>query len=478
IAGGPLPSARAISTTVFDPNQNIGRHEHLNMFLVFFGQFMSHDFTRFAEGDVREQLNEATAFIDASTVYGSNALDLEQVRLYSKGLLKTVPCDSEDYPPVDQNNITECSNEHENRIYPCLFAGDERINENPALALHHIIWVREHNWIARELAIINPEWEDERLFQESRKIVAAEIQHIFYNEFLPLIIGDHIWLRARLSSFTKYEYDSLINPGVENSISTAVFRFGHGMLTDNLLFFGGCPGKGAKCDPQSLNSGMQQDNNPFNQITSTVPPLDSHCAAVKKVELSSVFRQVDPLFDSSTDMDALLRGLLRDKAQTASDTMLTTAITERLFGHMDLMARNIQRGRDNGLPPYNMWRKSCGLKPAQQFNTGTNGFIDHKLDVVQRFQAIYRHPNDVDLVIGGITENPVAGGVVGPTYACIMARQFHDLKFGDRFWYQNKKEFSQAQLTQIYATSLKKVLMRTTKINEVPESIFHIGSAM
>ena len=67
--------------------------------------------------------------------------------------------------------------------------GDGRVNEQPQLAAMHTVWAREHNRIVEQLAGINPGWDDERLFQEARRIVGAEMQHITFKEFLPILLG-------------------------------------------------------------------------------------------------------------------------------------------------------------------------------------------------------------------------------------------------------------------------------------------------
>ena len=47
----------------------------------------------------------------------------------------------------------------------CFLAGDPRVNEQTVLAMIHTLFVREHNRIASELGKINPQWNDETIFQ-------------------------------------------------------------------------------------------------------------------------------------------------------------------------------------------------------------------------------------------------------------------------------------------------------------------------
>ena len=45
---------------------------------------------------------------------------------------------------------------------------------------------------------------------------------------------------------------------------------------------------------------------------------------------------------------------------------------------------------------------------------------------------------DIDLWVGGLSESlRLNGGVFGQTFSCLFAKQFLDLKRGDRFFYEN-----------------------------------------
>lgn len=106
-----------------------------------------------------------------------------------------------------------------------------------SLVVLHTIFMREHNRVAKELEFLNPHWNDDQLFYETRRIVVAELQSITYKEFLPAVLGDLTMEEFDIAlsrNGYSYDYDQRVNPSITNEFASAAFRFGHSMV-DGLL---------------------------------------------------------------------------------------------------------------------------------------------------------------------------------------------------------------------------------------------------
>ena len=99
-------------------------------------------------------------------------------------------------------------------------AGDRRAIENPGLASLHTLFLREHNRIASEMNSFEPSWDDEKIFQETRRIVVAELQNIVYNEYLPLVLGENT-----VPHHVESHYDETVDPSIDNVFATAAYRY-------------------------------------------------------------------------------------------------------------------------------------------------------------------------------------------------------------------------------------------------------------
>ena len=139
----------------------------------------------------REQLNIVTSAIDGSHIYGSGISYSNKIRSFVGGqLLATAGISSSlvttrPYLPFSSSSCSATGNAN----LKCFQGGEDRTSENLGLSGMHTLFLREHNRIAASLQAINPKWTDERLFQETRKIVIAILQHIVYSQFIPGTIG-------------------------------------------------------------------------------------------------------------------------------------------------------------------------------------------------------------------------------------------------------------------------------------------------
>ena len=143
----------------------------------------------------------------------------------------------------------------------------------------------------------------------------------------------------------------------------------------------------------------------------------------------------------------------------------------------DLLAINLQRGRERGVPGYNSFRRACGLTPFTSFD-------DFKTimpgNIVERMRYLYKSHEDVDLFAGGVMERELPGGALGPTFACIIAEQFRNLRFGDRFWYERADPtvgFTAPQLTELRKASLARLFCdNSDNIGMMPKRLLSIQS--
>ena len=103
---------------------------------------------------------------------------------------------------------------------------------------------------------------------------------------------------------------------------------------------------------------------------------------------------------------------------------------------LDLVAINIQRGRDHGLPGYSHYRQKCG--GGDRAETFSDFQPDFSAEATVRLADLFRHPDDVDLFVGLYLEqhcSSSSSAILGPTTLCIVGDQFARLKKGDRYFY-------------------------------------------
>ena len=134
----------------------------------------------------QDQINGITSYIDGSNVYGSTVERSNNLRSLVDGQMKT----HEAGPTLPTRR--QCGFSSQGSQSPDdLVAGDGRAIVQPTLASIHSLFLNEHNRVAAELKTrvsdfltnqggMNDETLDETLFQETRKIVAAELQQVIY----------------------------------------------------------------------------------------------------------------------------------------------------------------------------------------------------------------------------------------------------------------------------------------------------------
>lgn len=474
VIGQDLPSPRMISNIVSTQTTNAFDERRLSEIATFVGQFIDHTLVaspinfddpfdiELPEGEtvgrfsgslpffrsqrvivnprsgVKRPQNSLSSVVDMNNVYGPSEMRNERLRTLSGGKMKTsagnlLPLNGGGEPFFNAPNLDA----------DFFLGGDHRSNEHPILTTLHTIFLREHNLIADELPAIFPNLagDDQALFDLAKKINEAQWQKIVFEEWFPALTG------RQLPKYTGFNRN--VETTVSVTFSTAAFRVGH-TLVGNMINLRG-PG----------NSRM--------------PP---------KPFSSSFFRSASTIREVG-GIDPILRGAIVNRAQKV-DTMVVDALRNFLFtgiegedDNLDLIALNLQRGRDHGVPSYNEICARFRGSRATSF-----GDISSSRDVRRRLREAYGNVNRIEAWPGLMAEDHAPRSSLGPTLLAILMTEFTRLRDGDSFFFRNNGVIPASmrnavpRLRAVFAGEdiFRAIILRNTGIteDELPERLFFV----
>lgn len=103
----------------------------------------------------------------------------------------------------------------------------------------------------------------------------------------------------------------------------------------------------------------------------------------------------------------------------------SVAAAASLAPQLDAVAITIQQSRDHGLRPYLYWRRVCQLSASVRSWADLEQVMPRA--TVERLQQVYASIGQLDLYLA-LLENPASGASLGPTFVCLLERQFYQLK--------------------------------------------------
>lgn len=90
------------------------------------------------------------------------------------------------------------------------------------------------------------------------------------------------------------------------------------------------------------------------------------------------------------------------------------------------------------LSGYNAWRELCGLRRIRTLSHFQE--VVGNRAVAKEIFAMYEHPDNIDVWLGGLVERFLPGARTGPLFACLIGQQMKALRDGDRWETAERRE--------------------------------------
>ncbi|KHJ92803.1 animal hem peroxidase [Oesophagostomum dentatum] len=309
--------------------------------------------------------------------------------------------------------------------------GDSRVNENPGLLSFGIILYRWHNILANRLQAENPTWTDEELFQGARRWLIATLQKIIFYDFVPALLDTPV------EPYDKYMPH--VPPGISHAFAAAAFRFPHSIV------------------PPAMILRKNVDKCEFRDEVGGFPAL----------RLCQNWWNAQDIVQEYS-VDEIILGMASQITE-ADDLIVVEDLRDYIFGPMhftrlDVVASSIMRGRDNGLPSYNVLRKTFNL-PEKTWETINEKLYKERRELFDKLAELYGDINYLDAYVGGMLEGDNGPGEL---FKAIIMDQFERLRDSDRFWFENTQNglFNETEIRQIHNVTLRDIIRATTEIND------------
>eukprot|EP00008_Paramoeba_atlantica_P006622 CAMPEP_0201478382 /NCGR_PEP_ID=MMETSP0151_2-20130828/3237_1 /ASSEMBLY_ACC=CAM_ASM_000257 /TAXON_ID=200890 /ORGANISM="Paramoeba atlantica, Strain 621/1 / CCAP 1560/9" /LENGTH=1127 /DNA_ID=CAMNT_0047859443 /DNA_START=128 /DNA_END=3511 /DNA_ORIENTATION=+ len=358
--------------------------------------------------DPRVQFNENTHFLDLSQIYGGSAAQLAGLRDPNDSAKMWLEATRFPIPPFFGDSFARgdtYGTTWDNR-------GDIRLNKVPPMKVLGDLFIMNHNRIVDKLEK-QADWPDrDELFEEARRLNIAQYQDIVFREYLASVLGRPLepydtnadGLASQRG--TREFYESSVDPSLDITFSTTAYRFGHTKVAAQLdrvdKFF----------DDSLFDDILVRDN----------------------------YWNVSSVREYETAAEDIIRGLVSSRQLStggwASDDVRNFMFSDVAKGS-DLMATNLFRGRESGIPPFNLLREVFGLAPYESCANLTD---DDALLI--RLEELYGPGEQcilrIDPFVAGVIEPHVEQAQVGETFWAIIFDQYTRLRNGDRFYYENQ----------------------------------------
>jgi prostaglandin-endoperoxide synthase 2 len=334
----------------------------------WFAQWFTDGFLRtsrtIGRNGVRETLtNESNHDIDLSQLYGREAAITDQLRAHSGGMLRSQQIRGEEYPvylceygrrkpsfsklptPLGFDRLTMAQRDR-------LFAMGTDVT-NLGFVACNVLFLREHNRIARELSDANPCWEDERVFQTARNVLTVVLLKIVVEDYINHISAAHFRHRLAPESFTNEPW----------------YRPNWMAIEFNLLYR-------------------------WHSLTPSTFCLNGAALSVEDTRADTT-----PLTDTGL-------GPLMAAASNQPAGRIGLFNTDAWFSQR-VERPSIQQARNADLGSYNDYRRLCRYPPATDWDE-----ISSDERVQRRLKAAYGRVDKVELYVGLFAEDTQPNGVL------------------------------------------------------------------